>query len=385
MPQRLQRALMARRELLIGLDRCAASWTRRGCRSTSSLSISSGRAAFGTLGVGAQIDHRLDAPLPVGRLAGLTVLPSGQPYVGMQHRLVIELARAAHAECRPRCCPAPARSAGSACGSSPCVRRRRSRAIRCCAGARLRSIVPMYDGITFLKPLPGELHEARGIGLAFGPVAHHGARAVVHVARQQHDAPVRLEPLRAALRTSCASNAHASIASGLVPAMPREPPRRSLARSCFLNVKLAMSKTRYAAGATSSSRSGGPSTCSGAMTISTSAPSGSGAAGIWSACARRAPRCRADRCARRSCGACGCRARRSRCSGRATEKCHLIGGLRRRESCRRRPSGPCAGRGRTARRSRSAAVVVRASGVARRETARRSRSSSCSCRRPAFS
>ncbi len=72
-----------------------------------------------------------------------------------------------------------------------------------------------------------------------------------------------------------ASNAQPSIASGLVPAMPREPPRKPSPRLVLEGV--AHRRTRgTTAGATSSSSSGGPITCSGAITTSTSALTGSG-------------------------------------------------------------------------------------------------------------
>ena len=59
--------------------------------------------------------------------------------------------------------------------------------------------------------------------------------------------------------------------------MPREPNLRP--GSQLLACTRSMSKTRKAAGATSSSSSGGPITCSGAMTSSTSLPSVNGPGG----------------------------------------------------------------------------------------------------------
>ena len=78
------------------------------------------------------------------------------------------------------------------------------------------------------------------------------------------------------------SKAQASIASGLVPSISRRPVVLLGERGLSDVAAWTASKMRYNSGATSSSSTGGPMTCSGATTTRISRPAGSGGRGIWS-------------------------------------------------------------------------------------------------------
>ena len=223
--------LVAGGDRLVGVDRPSSRRRGRGrsCRRRSpSAWIGSGRSASSRWSSSGVARHRQS-----GGAAGLSrlALVRRTRSVGRRHLGVVvrPAPRRAAAPASPRAAPASSGRgrrasrppAAAPCRPSGCSQPMRSvpRLARtiCWANAAARSTAVIIVGITFLNPLDVNCTKRAGrVGRAL-PVAHRRRRRVVHVARQQHHPLVRLEPSRAAARTSGASIAHVSMASGLVP------------------------------------------------------------------------------------------------------------------------------------------------------------------------
>ena len=203
-----------------------------------------------------------------GRRSDATVVPSGQPKVGISIGDCCSLRRRTGGmSARPL--PAANTNALSSAAFHPIRSAPTSERTMRCANESTRSTAPMYQGMTFLKPLPVNWTMRAGIGFALGPVLKLGGGGVVHVAGEQHARGVLGERFSSSSSAS-GSNAQASIASGSVPTMRRVPRScsstcsaplpscRHLALGIQLVVPLMASKTRYAVGAMSSSSNAGP-------------------------------------------------------------------------------------------------------------------------------
>ena len=271
-------------------------------RSIWSASISQRLDRLRSLGVGPLVEQRRRPPPPVGRRVRVEPARLGQVVgrVGRRHRVVVGppprraaapgSRRGAPASCGTRSADRRARRAAAPCRPAGCSQPRRSvpRLARTICWANAGGAVDGGDHRRHhvLEPARRELHEARPAASA--SPASSSSPSPTSCARRPTAAPpvwYGVEPLEELLEHRRVDRPRldgVGVGAEHLAQPGGAARRRGRTWSYLLLAAIAMSKARNDAGATRSSMTGGPITCSGAITTSTCWPASSGGFGIWS-------------------------------------------------------------------------------------------------------